>query len=96
MRKCIRDSANEGKHWSENLTSGLQTVTSGISGIMMISGAIGSLSDAMAEGEASFGDYLSATLSMLFGLMQLLPVFTKVGEGLKKMKKLQDADTVSK
>lgn len=95
-RKAIKDSAAEGKTWAESLTAGMQTVTQGLSGIMMITGAFDSLSDAIANGEAGFSDYLTATVSVIFGLMQMIPVFATVAKAMQKMKQAQDADTTSK
>jgi hypothetical protein len=59
---------------------------------MMMIGAVDSLSDAIANDEATFGDWLSAIMSVVFGIGQLAAPIISVIDLVKK-KKAATADS---
>ena len=81
--KELEEGKAAGQGWTTTVVSGLQGVASIASGIQMISGTIDSLSTAIADGTAGFGDYLSAITSVAFALPMLVQGISSVAKVLK-------------
>lgn len=92
----VNNAANQGIHWSEALVSGMSIVGGFASGIMMISGAVDSLSSSIANGTAGFSDYLSAVVSVVFGMAQLFSAIPQVIDLTKKLALAEKASTGEK
>ena len=89
----VHNAANQGVHWTTTLVTGMQSVASAAAGIQMVWGSIDSLSSAMADGTASFSDYLSAITSTFFALPMIITPISQVVGWLGKYKKAQAAVT---
>lgn len=60
-------------HWSDTLASGLSAITSYAMGLSMLSGAFENLFKGIAEGNLTFGDFLSSMTSILMSASMVIP-----------------------
>jgi hypothetical protein len=84
LKQGYENGAAAGLHWSESLVNGLQTASSFVMGINMMTSAITSLVDSIADGDFSMQTLISSFSSLLMGAVMLAPVLTGA-------KKAQDA-----
>lgn len=81
--KELDEGKSAGQNWTNTFVNGMQGVASAAAGIQMIQGTIDSLSTAIADGTAGFGDYLSAITSVAFALPMLVQGISSVAKVLK-------------
>ena len=80
-----RKAAQAGQDYAQKMIKGMQTVASSAAGLMMITSAVDSLSDAIARGEAGFGNYLSTITSVLFGVSMLATAVLSLKFGTEQL-----------
>ena len=81
-RQTLLGMSNQQQDWATSMVNGVQNMAQFASGLMMVTSGVSSLTSAIKSGEASFSDYLSAAVSILFGLSSILTVVSKVKKGL--------------